>query len=278
MVVGLCHPISSHSTICVSVQFFDNYTLRARVLPALITILPLGLVIFALLPKYPLFVTALFGLVSAGGTVIVAQAGRALGRRKERKLWESWGGPPTTRLLRHHRGPEDIAPVPGLRQQVEGRVDYPLPTEQEELDNPSQADAKYEEAVAFLRGATRNQVDFPLVFAENVNYGFRRNLWGLRPVGLPIAVGFALSFWALLVLTIWGRPWPDPWWDVLVNPDDTVVIRLVVAIVDTAFAVFWLFYVKPSWIKVAAETYAERLMESVQTLQVDQLRIDQRVK
>ena len=60
---------------------------------------------------------------------------------------------------------------------------------------------------------------FPSGFlAENVNYGFRRNLWGLKPIGLPIAAGFALSFWALLLLTIWGRPWPNPWWEILVSP------------------------------------------------------------
>ena len=247
-------------------QFFDNYTLRARVLPALITILPLGLVMFALLPNYPLFVTAFFGLLSAGGTVLVSQAGRALGRRKEQKLWESWGGPPTTRLLRHHRDPEDIALAPGLRQQLEGWVGYRLPTEPEEGNDPTWADAKYRGVVASLREATRNQAMFPLVFAENTNYGFRRNLWGLKPIGVSIAVGLALSFWVLLSLTIWGRPWPDTWWDIVVNPDSTVVIRLAVAIVDTAFAAFWLFCVKPSWVKLSADAYAERLMDSVQTL------------
>ena len=38
------------------------------------------------------------------------------------------------------------------------------------------------------------------------------------------------------------------------------------AVVNTAFAASWLFWVKPSWVKVVADAYALRLLESVQTL------------
>ena len=141
-----------------------------------------------------------------------------------------------------------------------------LPTEQEEEACPERADAKYGEAVTSLREATRDRARFPLVFAENANYGFRRNLWGLKPIGASIAVALALVSWALLLLTVWGRPWPDPWWDVFANPDSVAVIRLVVAGANTMFAVFWLFWVKPSWVKVVANAYAKQLMEAVQTL------------
>ena len=156
--------------------------------------------------------------------------------------------------------------APGLRRQVEEWIGYPLPTEQEEEANPSWSDTKYEEAVTSLREATRDTSRFPLVFAENANYGFRRNLWGLKPIGALIAAVLVMVSWTLLLLTIWGRPWPDPWWDVFANPDSVAVIRLVVAVADTALAAFWIFWVKPSWVKAVADAYAIRLMESVQTL------------
>ena len=91
-------------------------------------------------------------------------------------------------------------------------------------------------------------------------------MWGLKPWGLPMAVALALVAWALFVLTVWGRSWPDPWWNVLVNPDSIAVIRLAVAVANSAFAIFWLFWAKPSWIKPVAEAYAKQLMESVRTL------------
>lgn len=85
-------------------NLFDTYTLRARVQPALIGVLPAGFLMFALLPEHPFFVTAFFSLLgAAGGTAIVAQVGRDPGKKKEKALWDSWGGPPTTRFLRHRR-------------------------------------------------------------------------------------------------------------------------------------------------------------------------------
>ena len=248
-------------------QFFDPYTFRARIQPALVVVLPLGFVMFALLPEHPFFVTAFFGLLgAAGGTAVMAQVGRELGRRKEPTLWKSWGGPPTTRLLRHRRLPGDPTLAPELRQQVEEWIGYPLPAQEEEETSPEWADRKYEEAVTSLREATRDASRFPLVFAENANYGFRRNLWGLRPVGTAVAVVLFLFSWTLLSLTIWGRPWPDPWWNVIANPDSVAVIRIMVAAADTVFAVFWLFWVKSSWVEDVANAYALRLLESVQTL------------
>ena len=192
--------------------FVDPYTFRARIQPALVVVLPLGFLMFALLPEHPFFVTAFFALLgAAGGTAVVAQVGRERGCKKEPNLWKSWGGPPTTRLLRHRRQEGDDALAPGLRRQVEEWIGYPLPTEQEEEANPSWADTKYEEAVTSLREATRDTSRFLLVFAENANYGFRRNLWGLKPIGALIAAVLVMVSWTLL-LTIWGRPWPDPWW------------------------------------------------------------------
>lgn len=105
-----------------------------------------------------------------------------------------------------------------------------------------------------------------LVFAEDVNYGFGRNLWGLKPIGMPIAVGLVFVSWTLLMLTTWGRPWPEPWWDVFVNLDHAAVMLLSVADANTAFAAFWLFRVKPSWDKVVADAHVLRLLEYVQTL------------
>ena len=251
--------------------FSDPYTFRARIQPALVVVLPLGFLMFALLPGHHFFVTAFFGLLgAAGGTAIVAQIGRDRGRQKETNLWKSWDGPPTTRLLRHRSIPNDIAIPAGLRQQVEEWTKYKLPTEEEEEADPEQADTIYGQAVASLREATRDTGRFPLVFAENTNYGFRRNLWGLRLLGAPTATTIALASWTMLTLTVWGRPWPEPWWDVFINPDSTAVIRLAVATADTTIAAFWLLWVNPSWVKTPANAYAIRLMESVQTLIGDQ--------
>ena len=249
---------------------FDPYTLRARVQPALVVVLPLGFLMFALLPGHHFFVTAFFALLgAAGGTSVVAQLGRDPGRKKELALWQSWGGSSTTRLLRHRHIEGDVELPLGLRRQVERWWDQPLPTEEEERADPTKADTRYEEVISHLREATRDTGKFSLVFAELTDYGFRRNLWGLRIAGTLIAVTLFLFSWYLFVFTVWGRPWPEPWQEVLVNPDSVAVIRLIVAITNSAFAALWIFWVKPRWVKAAADRYARQLIMSVIALRAD---------
>ena len=247
--------------------FSDSYAFEARVQPALLSVLPFGLLILAVLPNYPLVVTALIALLStAGGPAISAQMGGDKGRKKEAELWASWGGPPTTRLLRHRRIPGDIILPAGIRQEIELWAGFTLPNEKEETACPTCADAKYQKVVASLREATRDKSRFPLVAAENINYGFRRNLWGLKPIGASSACILALVSWTLTLLTVWGRPWPDPWWDIFRNPDSAVVVRLIISIVGSMLVAFWLLKVRPGWIKIAAEGYATRLLRSIQLL------------
>ena len=81
---------------------------------------------------------------------------------------------------------------------------YALPTKEEEESSPVSADTKYKSAIGSLLEATRDTSKFPLVFAENANYGFRRNLWGLRPIGTPIAVVLALGSWTFAVVNHMG--------------------------------------------------------------------------
>lgn len=247
--------------------FTDPYTFRARIQPALASILPLGFVMFALLPDSPIFVTALFGILgTAGGTALGSHWSREPGRKKQQDLWARWGGSPATRRLRHRQTPGDEPNDPKLREQVEIWYGHSLPTQEEENADPEQAEKCYDQAVNDLIQATYDTAKFPLVFAENINYGFRRNLWGMKAFGIPVATASLIISWALFIATIWGRPWPDPLWSILANPDSTVTIRLIMAIANSGMAWIWAFYVKPSWVKPMADAYAKQLLQSAQTL------------
>ena len=54
-----------------TMPFVDPYTFRARIQPALVVVLPLDFLMFALLPEHPFFVTVFFALLgAAGGTAL----------------------------------------------------------------------------------------------------------------------------------------------------------------------------------------------------------------
>lgn len=241
---------------------FDQYTYRARVQPAFVVVLPIGLWAFAWVLDVSVTTGVLVGAGGTGGGVaLLAQMGRDRGRGKQADLWKSWGGPPTTQLLRF-RGSANRSRLRRWRAGVERVVGYPLPTEEEEVGDPQAADDEYEAAVHALRVATRDRRKFPLVFAENVNYGFRRNLWGWKAVGLPAAIVGALGGWGLFLMSA-GIPAGEAWVaSVLRSPDEATTVRLVVSILSTLLTAVWVFAISPDWVKVAAEAYAERLLDT----------------
>ena len=112
----------------------------------------------------------------------------------------------------------------------------------------------YEAGGTLLREKTRNHKAFPLVFAENCNYGFRRNLWGMKPVGIVVLlISLVVAMGLLVVETSALR--------------GTQLTAVVLGIdVDVVLLAGWFLVFTPNWVRVPAEAYAERLLEACETL------------
>ena len=241
---------------------FDRYTLQARIQPALLALLPLAVLAFTSAPSDWRGTAGLLAVIgTGGGTALLAQVARDRGRAKQSLLWDMWGGPPTTRLLRqsesagHHSRER-------WRSRLQRLTGDQLPTAEDERSDPTRADARYAASVAVLREATFDRVRFPLVAAENANYGFRRNLWGLKPWGASIALVSAISCWGLFVSAIEIDPGaPGATIDMLAG-DSTTVLRFVGACCNTAAVAAWLVVVTPQWVRTVAEAYAQQLLGS----------------
>ena len=114
----------------------DPYTFKARIQPALLAILPLGILLLVWMPDGSLLTGGLLGIIgTGGGTALLAQLGRDQGRRKQPALWMSWGGPPTTRLLRYRDTPNKVILIQ-WRGKLEKLMNRALPTEEEETEDP----------------------------------------------------------------------------------------------------------------------------------------------
>jgi hypothetical protein len=228
----------------------DAYTVRARLLPALIAALPLGIATLAWFPTGILGWGAVWALIVwSGGTVLLAEIGRDAGRRKEPGLFASWGGKPTTRLLRHH-GSANRPLLARRHARLAALTGIAAPTPADR----HAADEVYEAWSAVLRDRTRDHTAFDLIFAENCSYGFRRNLWGMRPVGTVLAVaGLA----AVAVI-----PWLDP----SARTAPRVGAVIVTGAINAILVLGWLFVIRPPWVRTPAEAYAERLLEASERL------------
>lgn len=229
----------------------DTYTLQARFLPVVIVVLP---------------VVALLGgaIVSGHGpqiavgtsvtvfSVIARQLGRDRGRRLEPDLWKGWGGSPTLQRLRFRSaGPSQV--TERLHGRVADLLGDSLPAEVDEQADPEASDARYDDAVARLRGLTRNKSRFALLFSENINYGFRRNLLGLRPVGIAVDLATLVGSALLIGLT-------------RATLAHRFALYAPAAVISLLLMVFWFAAVSADWVRIPADAYADRLFEAVDVL------------
>jgi len=236
-------------------NLLDHYSFRARLQPALLVLLPLAIGILAWTWPNIKWESVLWGLfTTAGGAYFLTIIARNLGKEIEPKLWKSWGGAPTTQLLRHSG---ILNPI--LRERWHNKLSLilgkPFPTQQEEVANSKETDNIYKAAVTILRIKTRDIKTYNLVYNENVSYGFCRNLYAMRKIGIIIALfGAILNCYAGIRLIYMNEVY------------SSYIIPLACLSINILFLFLWVFKIKPSWVKTSAFAYARRLLETTENL------------
>lgn len=228
--------------------FIDEYTIKARQAPATIALAPAILATYALLPELRSTWGAIGALLAALGLPAgLAYVARSCGKRLEPRLFQSWGGKPTTAMLRWRDG--RISSDTKRRYHDTLRAaGVDLPSVEDEERDPTAADAKYESAGEWMLRHARDKKAFPFVFTQNINYGFARNLLGLKWIGFGFAAACVGAETALVGWTLWtGR--------------DVSAFLAVSDAVSIGLAVFWLWAVRPAWVHDAAVAYSRALLE-----------------
>ena len=167
----------------------DEYDLRARIFPALIVSIPALLLLYAAAPgtRSP-FTTSGIGTLLEGPVLYwLGRIARDRGYKQQQRLYDLWGGPPTTQILRHNNTAIDELTKSRWKITLEGISGLTFPTEVEERTAPARADMVYGSAIKALLEHRRGKKKDRLIFNENCNYGFARNLYGIRWLGIAVA-------------------------------------------------------------------------------------------
>jgi hypothetical protein len=234
----------------------DEYTKNARLKPAFLVVLPIALTVAVLGFKQSATEGTIFGVAtSLGFTFLLSQLVRDRGKAREPWLFNRWGGKPSTAMLRH----SDPRLNTNTRARYHKRLGAMLPetllaSMEQEKANSADADAAYASCGDYLLSKTRDKERFQLLFQENVNYGFRRNLWAMKPVAIVICI---LSLAALAVVT-WAEARADavPWF---ANLTAIAIVALLLT--------WWVIRITPNWVKIVADAYAFRLLASIDELE-----------
>ncbi|MBN1603153.1 MAG: hypothetical protein JW915_16210 [Chitinispirillaceae bacterium] len=245
-------------------KLFDEYSLSARVRPAFFTVLPVVLLIF-----YRFQETRGWGgaiatfIISFGVIAFIANQLSTRGNIIQKKLYEKWGGAPTTIILRHSDKTFDKHTKQRLFDIVSNKIGNVVqPTKDAEVGNPTEADETYRSIAQYLKEHTRDTKKFPLVFKELINYGFARNMFCIKSIGVIITC-FSISLCLFLI------------WYIDLEKALTFSISSLAKIPYLSFGLLavlfvlllsWAFWVTEEWVKIRGFCYAKALTESSEHL------------
>lgn len=238
-------------------KFFDAYSIRARLFPAIIAAAP-ALAALALLISWKTL--GLSNVIASLGTLVllfaIADFSRARGRAIEAKLYEKHGGIPSIIMFRRNDETIDTGSKDRYREFLSGKLKVATPSLEEESTSQAAADAFYVQCGVWLRQNTRDTKQFPILFGENVTYGFRRNLLGVKMLALWLNVIVV----AACVFILWRLSW-----DIATPLGNNVTVVLIVA---AAHAAYMLLAVSSNAVWDASRTYGRELILSCETFLV----------
>jgi uncharacterized protein (DUF2062 family) len=228
-------------------SWLDEYDREARLVPALLVLVPVVLAAVGLgFENNPLLAAVIGILFAVGAPMLVAKQVANRGRDLEKSLFSGWGGPPTTLKL----VPPADAPLGEIRKQRRDRLEratgITLPTS----STLTLTDAEtYQAAVHWLITNTRDHARFPVVWTELKSYGFERNLLGLRSLGLASSATSVMALAAGLIAGVLGA-------------EVTLAPLAILCAVCVAIGLAWWFGSNEQRVRVVADRYAERLLDA----------------
>lgn len=245
-------------------RLFDSYNRVARLYPAVLTLAPLLWTLAALFPSL-LVANIPSGIFTAFGTAcllyLFASIARSRGKSVEERLLRDWGGWPTTTLLRHRDPTLDRFTTARYHARLQALCpNLRFPSPEEEAQWPAEADAIYRSATKRLIEMRRGP-EFRMLHAENASYGFRRNMLGLKPMAVLIAI---------VAASIAGVIW---WHGLPAHSETSEAVRAyleqrwylyALAALDLAYVILWLVMIRPNFVAQAGREYAEALFRTLE--------------
>lgn len=230
----------------------DKYTLGARIYPVMIAMLvPTASTLWLMNWSMQTMASFLPPTAILACLALFAALVRSAGKKIEAKFYMQWGGKPTTLLLLYETSSLNKLTINGIRKKLESACEgLTFLNEEQEGANKKEAEDICEYATIQLRQKTRDPEKFSLVFKENVNYGFFRNLYAIK--NYAIFLNISIIFYVFFEYIMPNRGTITP-------------VAIYTTIANTASIFFFIYTINEEKVKEAAYTYARALLEAVES-------------
>lgn len=231
-------------------ELLDRYSRNARLFPALIGLIPVMATLVVGVPWTTGPVAPIGGTLFMLAVLhIAADLTRRLGRRAEQRLFDCSQGKPTSMVLAYDDPSIDAQSKDRYRAFLDRKLGLDGPTVEEERENPLTVFEYYERCSGWLRERTRDTQRFGLLLSENITYGFRRNLYGLKAPALAVDTMILVGATALIAAG------PPSFLRHVSEAEAYVLLGLTLL-----HALYFLFGVTKAAVLEASEQYARQLV------------------
>lgn len=235
-------------------KYFDDFEIHARVMPVLVTSLPLIIVLlWNGIIADDCLESAIYLLIYMVALTFANKIARNLGKKCEKKMYEKLGGKPTTIVLRFSDDTFDEVTTKRYHEKLNQFAGLKLPLNS--AQERKRDDQQYDSAINALRNyANDNRDKEPRVYQELKDYNFWRNLYGIKP--------FAVVFYGLLAIRCYFAIPIFSLQKMFLSPVPDYVEFLVMVIAISLFLVF----VTQNVVKEKSFDYAKALVEVCERL------------
>lgn len=233
-------------------KLLSPYELRARTLPGMLLVAPAIVLVAALFPithSWQSLTVISVAWFAAGYPI--GQWMRDIAQPKQAALFIAWGGAPTTQLLRWSN-PTISAPEKEIaRKSILRLGEFQWFDAEQERASPSEADAHLKAVVgAILAAARRDPEHYERMDRASAHFGFQRNCFYARLVGMLIAAVSAIASSACLLLPA-------------VSTD--VALLVLVEGFCVMMLLFWTAAVSPRRLRVSGDAFAMEVFHHIPT-------------
>lgn len=222
-----------------------RYERDARLAPALLVLLPALMLVAVWTPNFATIFGGLVAVAFFSGSYLLMGLAREKGLEVEARLQGTLGAWPAVIALRHG-GSVLNGPTRQRYHDILRRLGFIIPTAEEQQADAHGADDIYASAVQRLLELTRGE-RFPMLLDENISYGFRRNLRGLKPLALSVLLLCLALNCAALFLS-------------LSSNHTTIAAAAGVAALYLVLLLVWVTVINDRFVISASWKYAQRLL------------------
>ncbi len=231
-------------------KLFDKYSLGARVKPSFLLFLPVVIIVFAIFePARSVGGAVLTFLSSFGVIAFGANQMSSQGNKLQDRLFEKWGGAPTTLIMR----PRSPKLDKHTRERYCRKLAKMIPDFQVISDEQALAE----------REKTRDPKKHSLILNENIEYGFSRNLRACKPAGVFITIACC----ALSLTLLWVQLPEQGLLTQLATWKSVPIPYYILVGLNLLILWSWIVLVTEEWVKIRGYAYAQRLYAACEEIQ-----------